>query len=169
MRQLLRVTVSFSRQNCPGDNCLPSFLGPYKLVTRVGCVLTANLRIFYVIRLVQNMSYPRQRTRFFKCPNILVSCGTYYFAVNDQDTRASVGGFRRNFFQAVTGCLSTFLIRFTCENTKSCDVKLIYPQDIVDFQASQTQDMVYSESSNHTCTRKNVAYKNSNTRDMRET
>lgn len=169
MRQLLRATASFSRQNCSGDNCLPSFLGPYKLVTRVGCVLTANLRIFYVIRLVQNMSYPRQRTRFFKHPNILVSCGTYYFAVNDQDTRASVGGFRRNFFQAVTGCLSTSLIRFTCENTKSCDVKLIYPQDIVDFQASQTQDMVYSESSNHTCTRKNVAYKNSNTRDMRET
>lgn len=169
MRQLLRATASFSRQNCSGDNCLPSFLGPYKLVMRAGCVLTANLRIFCVTCLAQKLGYPRQRTRFFKCQNILVSCGAYYFAVNDQDTWASVGGFRRKFFQAVTGCLSTFLIRFTCENTKSCDVKPIYPQDIVDFQTSQTQDMVYSESSNHTCTRKNVAYKNSNTRDMRET
>ena len=144
-------------------------LGLYKLVTRAGCVLTANLRIFCVTCRAQNRGYPRQRTRFFKRPNILVNCGAYYFAVNDQDIRASVGGFHRKFFQAITGCLSIFLIRFTCENTKSCDVKLIYPQDIVDFQASQTQDMVYSESSNHTCTRKNVAYKNSNTRDMRET
>jgi len=157
MRQLLRATVSFSMSYA-------TVLGFYKLVTRVGCVLTVNLRIFYVTCLAQNMGYPRQRTRFFKHSNILVSCGAYYLSVNDQDTRASVGGFRRKFFQVVTGCLSTFLIRFTCENTKSCDVKPIYPQDIVDFQAFQTQDMVYSESSNHTCIRKKTLHTKTRTR-----
>ena len=42
------------------------------------------------------------------------------------------------------------------------------PQDIVDFQPQKTQDMVYSDSSNRNCIRINVAYKYSNTRDMRE-
>ena len=65
-------------------------------------------------------------------------------------------------------CLSDFPIRFTGENTKSCDVNNFYPQDIVDFQPQKTQDMVYSDSSNRNCIRINVAYKYSNTRDMRE-